>query len=128
MAVDLTAADAALLRSDNRRMVAKLAARLEQAPDDGNGWALLARSYLTMQRPADAAAAYERAVAIQKNNADLLADYADALALSQGRRIEGKPLQIVERALQIDPKQWKALALAGSAAFDRKDYKKAMNN
>jgi cytochrome c-type biogenesis protein CcmH len=107
-------------------MVAKLAARLEQNPDDGNGWALLGRSYLVMQRPAEAAAAYERAVAILQDNADVLADYADALALVQGRRIEGKPMEVVERALKIDPLQWKALAMAGSAAFDRKDYKQAI--
>ena len=107
-------------------MVAKLAARLKQTPDDGNGWALLARSYLAMQRPADAVAAYERAAAILQDDADLLADYADALALNQDRRIEGKPLQIIERALKIDPTQWKALALAGSAAFQRKDYSKAI--
>ena len=107
-------------------MVAKLAARMQQSPDDGNGWALLARSYLVMQRHADAVAAYERAVALIKDDADLLADYADALAMTQGRRIDGKPLKIVERALKIDPLQWKALAMAGSAAFERKDYKTAV--
>jgi cytochrome c-type biogenesis protein CcmH len=107
-------------------LVAKLAARLEQTPDDGNGWALLGRSYLVMQRQAEAVAAYERAAAILKDNADVLADYADVLALSQGRTIEGKPLQLIERALKIDPTQWKALAMAGSAAFDRKDYKQAV--
>jgi len=107
-------------------MVAKLAARMQQSPDDGNGWALLARSYLVMQRHADALAAYERAVALIKDDADLLADYADALAMTQGRRIEGKPLKVVERALKIDPLQWKALAMAGSAAFERKDFKTAV--
>ena len=107
-------------------MVAKLAARMQQSPDDGNGWALLARSYLVMQRHADAVAAYERAVALIKDDADLLADYADALAMTQGRRIDGKPLQVVERALKIDPLQWKALAMAGSAAFERKDFKTAV--
>jgi cytochrome c-type biogenesis protein CcmH len=107
-------------------MVAKLAARLEQTPDDANGWAMLGRSYLVMQRPADAVTAYERALAIQKDDADLLADYADALAMAQGRSIEGKPLEIIERALKIDPLQWKALAMAGSAAFNRKDYKTAV--
>jgi cytochrome c-type biogenesis protein CcmH len=111
---------------DVEGMVAKLAARLEQTPDDAKGWAMLGRSYLFMRRPADAVAAYERAVALQKNDADVLADYADALALAQGKRIEGKPLQIIERALKIDPTQWKALAMAGSAAFDRKDYKTAV--
>jgi cytochrome c-type biogenesis protein CcmH len=107
-------------------MVAKLAARLEKTPDDANGWAMLGRSYLVMQRPADAVTAYERALAIQKDDADLLADYADALAMAQGRSIEGKPLEIIERALKIDPMQWKALAMAGSAAFNRKDYKTAV--
>jgi cytochrome c-type biogenesis protein CcmH len=107
-------------------MVSRLAARLEKTPDDGNGWALLGRSYLVMQRYQDAADAYGRAVALIKNNADLLADYADALAMSQGRSMEGKPMQLILRALQIDPAHWKALAMAGSAAFDRKDYKKAI--
>ena len=108
-------------------MVAKLAARLEQSPDDGNGWALLARSYLVMQRYPESLAAYERAVAQMKDNADLLADYADASAVAQDGRLDGKPLQLLERALSIDPTQWKALALAGTAAFNRKDYRKAID-
>jgi cytochrome c-type biogenesis protein CcmH len=107
-------------------MVAKLAARMQQTPDDGKGWALLARSYLVMERTAEAVAAYERAISILKDDADVLADYADALAVEQGRRIEGKPLKMVERALKIDPTQWKALAMAGSAAFERNDYKTAV--
>ena len=74
-------------------MVSKLAARLEQNPDDGNGWALLARSYMVMQRFDDAAKAYERATTSIKDSADLYADYADALAMTQNRRIEGKPLK-----------------------------------
>ena len=107
-------------------MVAKLAARLEQNPDDANGWAILARSYATMQRFPEAIAAYAKAAALTRDDADLLADYADALAVSAGRKIEGKPLELVKQALKIDPNQWKALAMAGTAAFDRKDYKAAL--
>lgn len=107
-------------------MVGKLAARLEQSPQDGDGWALLGRSYMVMKRYADAAKAYERATAVIKDSADLFADYADALAMAQDKRIEGKPLKIVEQALRVDPGHWKALAMAGSAAFDRKDYKTAI--
>ena len=107
-------------------MVAKLAARLEQKPDDVKGWTILARSYSAMQRLPEAVAAYAKAAALAPDDADLLADYADALALSSGRTIEGKPLEIVKQALKIDPDQWKALALAGTAAFDRKDYKAAL--
>ncbi len=113
-------------RHDVEGMVAKLAARMEQVPDDGKGWALLARSYLVLGRNDDAVAAYERAANILKDDADVLADYADALAMQQGRNIEGKPMKLIERALKIDPTQWKALAMAGSAAFDRKDYKTAI--
>ena len=115
-----------LTPQDVEAMVARLAARLEKTPEDANGWALLGRSYVAMQRYPDAAAAYARAVAVVRDDADLLADYADALAMSQGRRIDGKPLQLVEQALKIDPGHWKALAMAGSAAFERKDYRKAV--
>jgi cytochrome c-type biogenesis protein CcmH len=107
-------------------IVARLAARLEQTPDDGKGWAILARTYLVMQRYPESIAAYERAASLLKDDANLLADYADALATAQGGRLEGKPLQLAARALRIDPTQWKALALAGTAAFDRKEYRKAI--
>ena len=113
-------------RHDVEGMVSKLAARMEQAPDDGKGWALLARSYLVLGRNDDAVAAYARAASILKDDADVLADYADALAMQRGRKIEGEPMKLIERALKIDPTQWKALAMAGSAAFDRKDYKTAI--
>jgi len=107
-------------------MVAKLAARLEQNPDDAKGWVMLARSYAAMQRFPEALAAYAKATALVKDDADLLADYADLLATSTGRNLEGRPLELVKQALKVDPNQWKALALAGTAAFDRKDYKTAV--
>lgn len=107
-------------------MVAKLAARLEKNPDDAEGWGLLARSYYSMRRFPEAIAAYEKAAALAKGDANLLADYADALAMSAGRKIEGKPLELVNEALKLDPNHWKALAMAGTAAFDRKDYQQAV--
>jgi cytochrome c-type biogenesis protein CcmH len=108
-------------------LAAKLATRLEQNPGDGQGWALLARSYYQLQRMPEAIKAYEKAAALVTDDAGLYADYADALAMVQGRSLEGKPLALIKRALEIDPKQWKALALAGSAAFDRKDYREAVS-
>lgn len=107
-------------------MVEGLAARLQKAPDDGEGWALLARSYFVLQRFQESATAYARAVALLKDDADILADYADALAMSQGRNIDAKVMAIVEQALKVDPTQLKALAMAGSAAFERKNYKQAI--
>ena len=113
-------------REQIEAMAAKLAAHVEKNPDDPKGWTLLARSYYVMSRYPEAVRAYERAVALVPRDADLLADYADALGMTQGRNLQGKPLELVQRALEIDPDHWKALALAGTAAFDRKDYRRAI--
>ena len=107
-------------------MLKKLEQRLVETPNDGNGWAMLARSNLVLRRFQQASDAYAKAVILIPTDADLLADYADALAMAQGKRIDGKPMELVERALKIDPTQWKALAMAGSAAYERKDFKKAI--
>jgi cytochrome c-type biogenesis protein CcmH len=109
-----------------RAMAEQLAARLKDNPDDGAGWAMLARSYNVLGRFPEAADAYARAVKLLPSDAQLLADYADALAMSQGQKLDGEPLAILQRALKIDPANFKALALMGTAAFDRKDYKGAI--
>lgn len=107
-------------------MVEQLAARLRQNPEQPEGWAMLARSYAALGRFGDAAQAYANAVARRPDDAGLLADYADALAMGQGRRLQGQPETIITRALQADPANLKALALAGSAAFEKKDYAAAI--
>jgi cytochrome c-type biogenesis protein CcmH len=106
-------------------MAAKLAAKLEREPNNPEGWVMLARTYYAMNRHADAAQAFERAITLVPDNADLLADYADSIGAAQGG-LNGKPLDIINRALKADPTHWKALALAGTAAFDRKDYAQAV--
>lgn len=102
--------------------VEKLAERLKGEPDNVEGWAMLARSYARMGRHAQAAPAFDKAIALQPTDARLMADYADTLAMQNGRDLEGAPLQMVERALKVEPDNAKALALAGTAAFNRKDY------
>ncbi|MBU1225360.1 MAG: c-type cytochrome biogenesis protein CcmI [Gammaproteobacteria bacterium] len=110
-----------------RAMAEQLAARLKDNPDDGAGWAMLARSYNVLGRFPEAADAYARAAKLLPPDAQLLADHADALAMSQGQKLDGEPLAILQRALKIDPANFKALALMGTAAFDRKDYKGAID-
>ena len=106
-------------------MVEKLAQRMKEQPGDAQGWAMLARSYTALERNSEALAAYEKAVALRKDDPDLLADYADAMAVKNNRSLAGEPYQLVERALKIDPKNLKALALDGAYAFELKDYAKA---
>lgn len=108
------------------KMVRALEDRLQREPDNVNGWVTLARTYSSQQRFADAARAYATLVERIPDDADLLADYADALAMAEGRRIGAGPLALVKKALAIDPSQWKALAMAGTEAFERKDYKAAV--
>ncbi|MGH8754720.1 MAG: c-type cytochrome biogenesis protein CcmI [Burkholderiales bacterium] len=108
-------------------MVDRLAERLKANPDDGQGWVMLGRSYGVLGRFDDAASAYANAVERLPGNADVLAGYADVLGMTQGGRLQGKPETIIERALKVDPDNPKALALAGTAAFEKKDYRAAVD-
>ncbi len=116
----------ALERDQMNAMLNKLAERLKQNPNDADGWAMLARSYAVTGQHAQAVPAFEKAVALRKSDATLLADYADALAVTQQKNLEGKPSELIQEALTLDPENVKALSLAGTAAFNRKDYPKAL--
>jgi cytochrome c-type biogenesis protein CcmH len=107
--------------------VAKLAERLKSNPSDPQGWTMLARSYSQMEKYGEAAGAYAKATEMSPNDADLWAEYAFATAMASGRSLDGKPMEFINRALKVDPQNLKALQLAGSAAFQSKDYKKAID-
>ena len=109
-------------------MVAKLAERLKQNPDDIKGWMMLARSYEALQRMDDAASAFEQVMRLGGDkNPDLLTHYADLLGVLAHGKLEGKPLELVHQALKIDPEHLTALALAGSAAYGREDFKATLD-
>lgn len=107
-------------------MLLKLAQRMETGTgspaSDRQGWTMLARSYAVLQRFAESDHAYARAIALAPDDPQLLADRADVLAMLQGQSMAGEPDRLVAKALQIDPRHLKALALAGSSAYQRKDF------
>jgi len=107
--------------------VEQLAERLKQNPNDAQGWTMLARSYMMQEKFADAAAAYEKLTALNAKDADAWADYAEALALANGKNLAGKPTEAINKALQINPAHQKALDLAGTAAYQAGDYQKAVD-
>ncbi len=121
-------ADHGITQQQLQSLAERLSARMKDNPEDAEGWVMLARSYAVLGRYPESAEAYARAAARIPANAQLLADYADALAMAQGRRLLGEPEKIVERALAADPNNIKALALAGTAAFDRKNYAGAVRH
>ncbi len=106
-------------------MVGRLAAKMRENPDDIEGWKLLGRSYAVMGRYDDSVKAFAQAAQRAPQDAQLLADFADVLAMARGGKLGGEPEKLVERAVQIDPKNLKALALLGTAAYERKDYARA---
>ena len=106
-------------------MVAQLEQRLKDQPADADGWSMLGRSYSAMGRHAEAAAAFQRVIDMKPQEAQAYADLADAKAMAAGRNLAGEPAALIAKALQLDPKNLKALALAGTIAFDNSDFAKA---
>jgi cytochrome c-type biogenesis protein CcmH len=106
-------------------LVERLKQKMEGNPNDGVGWALLARSYVGMGRHIEAVPSFEKAVTLIPDDAQLLADYADTLGVVHGRKLEGPPEVLIQQALKIDPRNVKALMLSGTVAFNRKNYARA---
>lgn len=102
-------------------MVSRLAERVQANPDDLQGWLMLARSYKTMGRYDEAAAAYGKAETVVNDDPELLASYAETLAMAEGRGLLGKPRQLIARALALAPGNPRALFLAGAAAMEAGD-------
>lgn len=112
---------------DLNDMVKRLADKLQKDPKNGEGWALLGHSYVELRRHAEAADAFGKAAALLPPDAALLADWADAYVMSHDRRWDKVSRDIVNRALRADGSHLKTLALAGSEAFDRKEYREAID-
>ncbi|MRR50996.1 MAG: hypothetical protein EG825_08775 [Rhodocyclaceae bacterium] len=103
----------------------RLSEKLAKDPNNGDGWLLLARSYREIRQFKEAEEAFSKAAKLLPADAALFADWADVYVMSHDRKWDAKANDLVAQALKVDPKHLKALALAGSAAFDTGDYKKA---
>jgi cytochrome c-type biogenesis protein CcmH len=108
--------------------VEQLAQRLKSEPDNVEGWAMLARSYARLGQHDKAQAAFKNTGAMLQTDARLMADYADTLAVQNNRSLRGEPAQWIDRALKIEPDNPKALALAGTAAFEAGDFPAAVRH
>ena len=102
-------------------MVKRLAGRLEQNPDDPEGWMMLVNSYMTLGRHADALKAIERLYQITGDQPLVLVRYADILATVKGGDLSGQPSELIQKALKLDPENAMGLWLAGMAAAQSGD-------
>jgi cytochrome c-type biogenesis protein CcmH len=100
--------------------------KVVQNPQDADSLGTLARTYVEQERYADAAKAYGKLSQLVPNDAQLWADFADALAMANGQNLSGRPTLLINTALVLDPNNLKALALGGSAAMERGDYPAAI--
>jgi len=109
-----------------QQMINTLAERLKANPDNPKGWAMLARSYKAVERFEEAAQAFEKAGDLLNTEPDLLVDYADVLAVRANGNLEGKPMELVNKALSINPDHPLGLMIKGVAAYRRSDFKLAI--
>ncbi len=110
---------------DMRQAIAQLRARLIEEPGNTEGWQMLGRSYLSINEFSKAAEALGRAYALDEQNVEVMLDYAKALASSQGRRLQGAPLKLVHRALDLAPQHPEALWLAAVSALQANQKEEA---
>ena len=103
-------------------IAATLRERAEKHPAEALAWYRWARAELAIGRMPEAAQGYRRALSLRPNDPDLLADAADVLAVVSGGRLDGEPMQLVDRALAADPNHVKALALRGSYLLTHHDF------
>ncbi|SEN64198.1 c-type cytochrome biogenesis protein CcmI [Nitrosomonas marina] len=104
-----------------------LIARLNNNPEDIEGWFMLARTYAIMKQYEEAAATYARLNELIPDNPQILSDYADVLAMTNAGSLAGEPSELIQKALSIDPEYPKALALAGTVEFEKNHFDQAAN-
>ena len=102
-----------------------LIARLNNDPEDIEGWFMLARTYAIMKQYDEAANTYARLNQMIPDNPQILSDYADVLAMSNDGSLIGKPSELIQEALSIEPEYPKALALAGTVEFEKNEFEQA---
>ena len=108
-------------------MVKQLEGRLKTDPNNAQGWVFLARTYGALNRITDAKNAFNKALSLDPKNSDTLADLADLIAY-ENKTMNGEALDLINQSLAINPKNPQALALKGTAAFEKADYAGAIKN
>ncbi len=108
------------------KMIGALEAKLQQDPNNVQGWQLLGRTYIALKRPTDARNAYKKAYELSPDDPDVLLAYADVLAALNDDSFSGEPAQLVEKALKLSPEHPNGLWMAGVVEFQRGAFRKSV--
>lgn len=102
---------------------AQLRAKLQQSPDNVDGWLLLAQAYSAMNRPADARDALGRAMKLKPDDPDIMVGWAEADAQAKpGHRIDGEARSRLQRAVALQPDHQRGLWLLGVSDYQLGHY------
>ena len=112
---------------DMGELLGRLEKRLAERPDDPQGWAVLARTYIAMDRFPDAVEALEKLRSLVGDEPEVLVSLADVMAMAQGGSMAGKPVELVKLALAKQPDNPIAMWLAGNAAAEAKQWQEALD-
>lgn len=107
-------------------LVKQLRERMEANPDNAEGWFLLGRTYMRLEDYPQAVYAFEKVVALLPEETAGLLSLADALTMRDGRQVGPRAIELLEKALSLEPDSVTALWLLGSAAADRGDTAAAL--
>lgn len=124
--VELTQEFAAAPKS-MEEMTTRLERAVQAQPDSAEGLYFLGRAYMAEQRPADAAKAYERAVALAGRQPELLGQWAQALYFAANKQWSAHVQALTDEALKADPNEVTSLGLRGIAAFEGERYQEAID-
>ncbi len=109
-------------------LVERLAAKMEQNPDQLEGWLMLGRTYVALEQPAKGAAALQRALALAPQDPEIMVSLAQALAAAAGGQLAGRPVELITSALAVAPDHATGLWLQGLAAYQAKEFPQAVEH
>lgn len=107
-------------------MIQTIEARTRSHPDDGAAWEALAMANVLVARWPEAVQAYEKAHQLLPQKPSVLVGYAESLAMSANQVLTGRPIELVNQALRLDPAHTKGLELAVIHAYQTQNYTQAI--
>ena len=111
---------------DINKMVEGLAERLKASPDDANGWLMLGRSYQQLQQFPKAVNAFANAYRLLGDQVEVMLQYAEAIAFANDKSLNGKPSELINKALTLEPENLNALWLGGMMKAQQNDRQGAI--
>ncbi len=108
-------------------MIANLELRLQGRPEDIEGWMMLGRSYTAVGQLEKAKQAYTQAYQRAPGSPEIMLSLAEVTARMQNNVLSGEPEQLIEAALQLNPKSWRGRLLKGMVAFQQNKRDTALN-